>query len=141
LWLRAASRGGPGLEGSTPPNLASSEPIPTAAEVHIQFLGNQPKADRLTHPREGETLIAVTRTWAPVVKVARSPTRRTAGKRFFIVINESGQGVIDRERPDGNDSVVRSEKNRGVDAGAPQLASTQQQLKGNGDDPNIQAEL
>jgi len=66
---------------------------------------------------------------------------RRAGKRFFIVINESGSGVIDRERPDGNGSVVRSEKNRGVHAGASHLASTQQQLQGNDDDSNIQAEL
>jgi len=64
--------------------------MPTAAEVHIQFHRNQPKADQLTHPGKQETPIAVTRTWAHVFKVGRSPTRHTAGKRFSIVINESG---------------------------------------------------
>jgi len=72
------------------PQLAWSEPIPTAAEVRIQFLRNQPKADRLTHPRKQETPIAVTRTWAHVFQVARRRSSRRAGKRFFIVINESG---------------------------------------------------
>ena len=52
-----------------------------------------------------------------------------------------GRGIPLRERPDGNDSVVRSEKNRGVHAGALQRAGAHRQLKGNGDDPNIQAEL
>jgi len=46
------------------PQLAWSEPIPTAAEVHLQSDGIQPKADRLIHPRKEETPIAVTRTWA-----------------------------------------------------------------------------
>ena len=64
--------------------------MPTAAEVHIQFHRNQPKADQLTHPRKRETPIAVTRTWDHVFKVARRRSRRRAETRFFIVINESG---------------------------------------------------
>jgi hypothetical protein len=81
LWLRATSRGGPGLEGSTPPQSASSEPIPTAAKVHIQFHRNQPKADRLTHPRKQEKLIAVTRTLGSRVQgreKSNAPDRRKA---------------------------------------------------------------